>query len=102
MAINRLVRKGPVIATDPINLVAKVDDYGDPIEGALEAERCEQVREGLSQLRDLDRETLEAFYIHGNSLREMSAAFDAPLGTIKRRLHMARKRLSEVVEDLAV
>lgn len=102
MAINRLVRKGPVIATDPINLVAKVDDYGDPIEGALEAERCEQVREGLNQLRDLDRETLEAFYIHGNSLREMSDAFDAPLGTIKRRLHMARKRLSEVVEDLAV
>jgi RNA polymerase sigma-70 factor (ECF subfamily) len=100
MAINRMVRKGPVIATDPANLVSKCDDYGDPIQGALDAERCEQVRAGLSRLRDLDRETLEAFYIKGHSLREMSASFDAPLGTIKRRLHMARKRLSEEVEEL--
>jgi RNA polymerase sigma-70 factor (ECF subfamily) len=32
----------------------------------------------------------------------MSAEFDAPVGTIKRRLHVARKRLAKQVEDLAV
>jgi RNA polymerase sigma-70 factor (ECF subfamily) len=48
----------------------------------------------------MDRATLEAFYVHGHSLVEMSAQFDAPLGTIKRRLHVARKRLAKRMEGL--
>ena len=43
----------------------------------------------------MDRETLEAFYVRGHSLLEMSDEFDAPVGTIKRRLHVARKRLAQ-------
>ncbi len=42
-----------------------------------------------------------AFYVEGQSLIEMSAAFDSPLGTIKRRLHVARKRLAAELEELA-
>ena len=60
------------------------------------------MRAGLNRLRALDRETLEAFYVRGQSLLEMSDEFDAPLGTIKRRLHVARKRLAKEVEPLAV
>jgi len=41
-----------------------------------------------SALRRLDRETLVAFSVRGQSLVEMSDAFDAPVGTIKRRLHV--------------
>ena len=51
-------------------------------------------------MRELDRETLVAFYVKGRSLLEMSDEFDAPLGTIKRRLHIARKRLAKEVESL--
>jgi RNA polymerase sigma-70 factor (ECF subfamily) len=40
---------------------------------------------------------LEAFYLRSRSLREMSEEFDVPLGTIKRRLHMARHRLRELL-----
>jgi RNA polymerase sigma-70 factor (ECF subfamily) len=43
----------------------------------------------------LDRDTLVAFYIDGQSLIEMSNRFAAPIGTIKRRLHTARKRLAQ-------
>jgi RNA polymerase sigma-70 factor (ECF subfamily) len=32
----------------------------------------------------------------------MSDAFEAPVGTIKRRLHVARKRLAKEVAELAV
>jgi RNA polymerase sigma-70 factor (ECF subfamily) len=32
----------------------------------------------------------------------MSDEFDAPLGTIKRRLHVARHRLAKEVEPMAV
>ena len=37
---------------------------------------------------------------NGNSLLEMASDFEAPLGTIKRRLHVARKRLAKQVEVL--
>jgi RNA polymerase sigma-70 factor (ECF subfamily) len=43
-----------------------------------------------------------AFYVKGRSLNEMSNEFEAPIGTIKRRLHVARKRLAKEVEELAV
>jgi RNA polymerase sigma-70 factor (ECF subfamily) len=48
----------------------------------------------------MDRETLEAFYFEGSSLLEMSRKFDTPVGTIKRRLHVARKRLAKELEAL--
>ena len=58
-------------------------------------------RKLMARLRKMDRETLEAFYVRGQSLAEMAKAFDAPIGTIKRRLHVARKRLAEEVSELA-
>jgi RNA polymerase sigma-70 factor (ECF subfamily) len=46
----------------------------------------------------LDRDTLLAFYYHGQSLATISQQAAAPLGTIKRRLHMARQRLRHELE----
>lgn len=101
MSINRIVRKGPFVSTEPEAIEGSCMDTETPLVQALASERRAQVRAGLSRLRDLDRETLMAFYVDQQSLREMSDQFDAPLGTIKRRLHVARKRLSEQVEELA-
>jgi len=102
MTINRAVRRPPAVATEPDALAARCVEQRTPLTDALSAERRGQVRAGLARLRDLDRETLEAFYVRGCSLIEMSDEFDAPVGTIKRRLHVARKRLAKQVEDLAV
>ena len=55
----------------------------------------------MNRLGKLDRQTLVAFYVEGQSLVEMSTAFDSPVGTIKRRLHVARKRLARELEELA-
>jgi RNA polymerase sigma-70 factor (ECF subfamily) len=66
----------------------------------LATERVAQVHSGLSRLGEMDRDTLEAFYLRGQSLIEMSDRFDAPVGTIKRRLHVARKRLAAELETL--
>ena len=38
------------------------------------------------------------FYVRRQSLSEMSESFAAPIGTIKRRLHVARKRLARQLE----
>ena len=103
MAINRLVRKGPVVLTTPEVMDTNQASECTPVGNVMHQERIEQVREGLGRLREMDRETLEAFYLNGQSLREMSDKFDAPVGTIKRRLHMARKRLAlEVDAAMAV
>lgn len=102
MAINRSVRKKPVISVEPEVLEATVTDAGSPLDDALTVERKDQVQAGLSRLGVMDRDTLVAFYVNGQSLLEMSDEFDAPLGTIKRRLHVARKRLAKEVSELAV
>ena len=100
MAINRIVRRVPDTPTGPEALDAACVEDETPLAVVLAGERRAQLRAGLARLRDLDRETLEAFYVQGQSLIEMSNAFDAPLGTIKRRLHVARKRLAKQMEAL--
>ena len=67
---------------------------------AVAGERAACVRDGLQRLREMDRDTLVAFYVRGQSLMEMSDHFDAPIGTIKRRLHVARQRLAKEIEHL--
>ncbi|MEX0711468.1 MAG: sigma-70 family RNA polymerase sigma factor [Pirellulales bacterium] len=101
LAINRVVRSGPVVPTDREALEAVCLEHQTPLTDALARERELQVRAGLDRLRALDRATLVAFYVEGQSLIEMSTAFDSPVGTIKRRLHVARKRLARELEELA-
>jgi RNA polymerase sigma-70 factor, ECF subfamily len=100
MAINRAVRRGPDLPMEPETLEGNYVETVTPLAMALEGERKTQVQAGLARLGDLDRQTLVAFYVNGKSLLEMAAEFDAPVGTIKRRLHVARKRLAKEVEGL--
>jgi RNA polymerase sigma-70 factor (ECF subfamily) len=100
MAINRVSRRPAAGATEPRTMEAACIEHRTPLAVAVEHERAEQVRSAVAGLRRLDRDTLEAFYIRGQSLSEMSVEFDAPIGTIKRRLHVARLRLAEQVGHL--
>ncbi|MBN1909369.1 MAG: sigma-70 family RNA polymerase sigma factor [Pirellulales bacterium] len=101
MAINRAVRTGPVVTVEPAAVAADCIELETPLGAALARERRHQVHLGLDRLRSLDRETLMAFYFRGRSLVEMSDEFDSPVGTIKRRLHVARKRLAKELAELA-
>ncbi len=100
MAINRQVRRRRTIDAEPQTLEATCIDEATPFDSAVSVERAELVRDGLARLGEMDRDTLVAFYVKGQSLIEMSEAFDAPVGTIKRRLHVARKRLAAELEDV--
>ncbi len=100
MAVNRLARRKSLAYAEPEVLEGAEVENVTPLARVLEAEREEQVRDGLRRLGDMDRETLMAFYVEGHSLAEMSDEFSAPLGTIKRRLHVARKRLAKEMESL--
>jgi RNA polymerase sigma-70 factor (ECF subfamily) len=102
LAINRAVRRAPLISTEPDSLAATCATEETPLVRALASERRSQVRAGLNRLGSLDRQTLVAFYVDGQSLLEMSDQFDSPVGTIKRRLHVARKRLAKELEEMSV
>ena len=76
------------------SMTAPVPEENDePIDSLILRERAERLWSALGRLKALDRETLVAFYIRDLSLIEMADELDVPLGTVKRRLHTARKRL---------
>jgi RNA polymerase sigma-70 factor (ECF subfamily) len=98
MAINRLTRNRAALACDPETLEATCLAVGSPEEIAENREQATVVRASIDRLGLLDQETLKAFYLQSKSLIEMSDQFEAPVGTIKRRLHVARKRLAKEMD----
>nr|AYC79634.1 sigma-70 family RNA polymerase sigma factor [uncultured bacterium] len=101
MAINRLTRRGPLRGADPEVMDAVPAREIGPPEELVRAESRAELHAGLRGLKAADRETLEAFYLRGHSLKQMARASGAPVGTIKRRLHVARLRLKAVLEGAA-
>jgi len=98
MAINRLTRRGPVSGAEPEMLDHVEGKVRGPVEEIERTEAKAELHAGLKRLKELDRQTLEAFYLRGRSLKQMSREFETPVGTIKRRLHVARLRLKAVLE----
>jgi RNA polymerase sigma-70 factor (ECF subfamily) len=93
MAINRLTRRGAIRGAEPAVLENVQARAAGPLEELMLMEQKARLWAGLDRLKPVDRATLVAFYIHGRSLKEMSREFETPIGTIKRRLHVARNRL---------
>jgi RNA polymerase sigma-70 factor (ECF subfamily) len=63
-----------------------------------------QVMAAIGRLSKKQRETTTLFYINGYSQEEIARIQEAPIGTVRRRLHDARQKLKEemigVVEDV--
>ena len=101
MSINRAVRRPNEAICGPDTFAGVESEPRDPLVSLMQQEQASQVRDGLDRLRDLDRETLWAFYFEGRSLKEMADDFESPIGTIKRRLHTARNRLRDELVGMA-
>ena len=101
MAINRAVRTRRTLTLDSDQTEPRYAEQETPLDEVLAQEQRDQVRVGLTRLSEMDRDTLVAFYFRGRSLVQMSDEFDSPVGTIKRRLHVARKRLAKELSALA-
>ncbi len=72
-------------------VAADVDDQAD-------FDNAELVHHGLSQLPRVDREVLTLFFLRDLSINEVAEVLDVPPGTVKSRLHKAKKSLREVLE----
>ncbi|MDR3622056.1 MAG: sigma-70 family RNA polymerase sigma factor [Paludisphaera borealis] len=99
MAINRATRRVAPATVETIVLEGAYEENDEPIDSLILRERAERLWGALGRLKTLDRDTLVAFYIRDLSLIEMADELDVPLGTIKRRLHTARKRLRVELES---
>ena len=102
MALNRLTRRGPVQGVEPEVLEQAEGSVRGPLESMIGEEQKAELYRGLEQLKPLDRATLMAFYLRGRSLKQMSREFETPIGTIKRRLHVARNRLKRQMQGRPV
>ncbi len=98
-AINRLTRRGPFQGVEPEVLDQTEAAVTSPLEEMVKAEQRAELHRGLERLKAVDRATLVAFYLRGKSLVQMSREFETPVGTIKRRLHVARNRLRRALEQ---
>lgn len=98
MAINRLTRRAPFLGAEPEVLQNTPAVNQTPLEELVKGEEKDELWVGLDRLKEVDRATLVAFYIRGRSLKQMSREFETPVGTIKRRLHVARNRLRVQLE----
>ena len=93
MAINRATRRVAPPSVETGILEGASLQGAEPLDQLIDRERADRVWAALGKLKSLDREALDAFYIRGHSLIEIAEMLDVPLGTVKRRLHTARKRL---------
>jgi len=101
MAINRLTRRNALHQAEPEILDRAEAAGGGPLADLVKAEQVAELYRGLELLKPLDRATLMAFYVRGRSLKQMSREFETPVGTIKRRLHVARNRLRRQMQHVA-
>ncbi len=99
MAINRATRRVAPATVDTGVLEGAYERAHQPVDELITRERAERLWAALRRLKTLDRESLVAFYMRGLSLVEIAGELDVPLGTIKRRLHTARKRLRLELDD---
>ena len=97
MAINRVSRKAPVHGATPEMLQNAPAATDAPLDALVRDEARAEIWDGLDRLKEIDRATLVDFYIRGRTLKQLSRSFETPIGSIKRRLHVARHRLKKAM-----
>lgn len=99
-SINHLVRKRTLLNIDAEGLDSAVASRdGEPDRQAIAHERAFIVRAALEEMKKDDREILTLFYMRSFTMDEIQTLLSIPMGTVKRRLHVARVRLAEILAD---
>lgn len=75
----------------PIDTLAAEDD------AVLRADLL-HVERALANLPPVEREVLTLFYLHELSIDEVATSLSVPVGTVKSRLHRARRLLRRTIE----
>ena len=80
MAINRATRRVAPASVETGVLEGAYEGGDEPLDQLISRERAERLWQALGQLKSLDREALDAFYIRGHSLIEIAEMLEVPTG----------------------
>ena len=92
-AISRIRRP----AMTPNGRVESAGDTGGD-DWITEFDNADEVHQALDRLPVLQREVLTLFFLRELSQEEIAALLEIPLGTVKSRLHHARRAIRQVIE----
>jgi RNA polymerase sigma factor (sigma-70 family) len=96
---DRLIR-GKSISTVPLDAVREQPDCEPDQSDELERrEMKDRVMEAVDALPENERAATMLYYIGGYSQIEIGEFLDAPVTTVKKRLHSARSRLREMLME---
>ncbi|MBI3336374.1 sigma-70 family RNA polymerase sigma factor [Candidatus Peregrinibacteria bacterium] len=104
-AINMMIRGSRAWSVEDVGIVKHIDyriTQDSPIDAMVRREEVESLHRVVAKLRPIDKDVINAFHFDEQSLVEIADRLDAPMGTIKRRLHIARKRLRKELEETLV
>jgi RNA polymerase sigma factor (sigma-70 family) len=79
---------------DSINYTKKNDSYSVSAESKI---RLDEINKAISELPSIFK-TACLLYLQGYKYNEISVALNEPLGTIKSRIHFARKMLQKKIK----
>ncbi len=71
----------------------------DVLQGYLETEQRQVIRQAVSGLPDRYKIPILLYYMEDRSVSQVAEIMGIPAGTVKSRLHMARKRLESELEE---
>lgn len=100
LGTNQLNRcKKQAQSTDPKMLSTRPDSRRCDPESIMTGELQDKVRSVLNTMPQSDRDVLVIHYMRGQSIKDISSAWNIPEGTVKRRLFDARNRLRDRLEQ---
>lgn len=81
------------------SFIEKEKEFRNPDELFMQSDRTTVVRQALDHISPKMRSVLVLFEIEGYSIEEVSDTLGISRGTVKSRLHYARKKLREILEE---
>ena len=99
VAINNALRS---YAKRTSSLNIDVANGTNPADQVVTYELRRGVRDQTGNLDQFSREVTELFYFRGMNIRQIADTLDVPIGTVKRRLYVARHRLRKLCEKAGI
>lgn len=93
LSAKHLRRHGGEFSVDELEDEPAAEEREEPLRRLLDAELSEEVRRAVASLPALQREVVVLVEYEELSLAEVASVVGADVGTVKSRLHRARRRL---------